>query len=140
MTALSGGMMPVMVLTGMTIGHSRPFGGVHGEECDGFFLRIRPPFDRARLVGPCRRHRLSEGAQAAHRVGRRQAEIEIDIGERPLGLPAMALEEDRTDAHHVHRLRQQFVRGRAVAAPVERLQLLDDLARERMCDGARDRR
>jgi hypothetical protein len=59
---------------------------------------------------------FGEGAQAAYGVAGRQAEIEIDIGERALGLAAMALEEERTDAHHVHRLRKQFVRGRAVAA------------------------
>jgi hypothetical protein len=46
----------------------------------------------------------------------------------------MALEEERTDAHHVHGLREQLVRGRAVAAPGERLQPLDDLARERVRD------
>ena len=46
----------------------------------------------------------------------------------------MALEEERANAHHVHGLREQLVRGRAVAAPGERLQPLDDVARERVRD------
>lgn len=107
---------------------------MHGEERDRFLLRVGSALDGARLVGPRRCHRLGEGAQAAHGVPGRQAEIEIDIGERALGLAAMALEEERADAHHVHGMREQLMRGRAVTAPGERLQPLDDLASERVRD------
>ena len=79
---------------------------MHGEERDRFLLRVGPALDGPRFVGPRRRHRLGEGAQAAHGVAGRQAEVEINIGERALGLAAMALEEERTDAHRVHGLRQ----------------------------------
>ena len=115
MTALSGAMIAGH---GVDRNDDRPFqalGRVHGVERDGFFLGVGPAFDGARLVGPGRRHRLGEGAQAAHGVAGRQAEIEIDIGERALGLAAMALEEERTNAQHVDGLRQQVVRRRAVA-------------------------
>lgn len=68
---------------------------MHGEEGYGFFLRVGPTFDCASLVSPGRRHRLGEGAQAAHGITGREAEKEIDIRERALGLPPMAVEQDR---------------------------------------------
>lgn len=44
------------------------FGGAHGEERDGFFLRDGPAFDGAGLIRPGRGHRLGEGAKAAHGI------------------------------------------------------------------------
>jgi hypothetical protein len=74
----------------------RPFkalGGVHRKERVGFFLRIGPAFDGARLVGPSGGHCLGEGTKAAHGVTGREAQIEIDISERAFGLTAMTLEK-----------------------------------------------
>ena len=84
----------------------QPLGRVHGEERYRFLLRVGSSLNCAGLVGPRGCHRLGEGAQAAHSVASRQTKIEIDIGERTLGLTAMALKEKRTDAQHVYGLRE----------------------------------
>ena len=85
---------------------------MHRIERDGLFLRVGPPFDRARFVVPGLRHGFGESAQAANAVWAREIEIEIDVGERPLGAPAMPLQQEGADPQNVDGLRQEIVRRR----------------------------
>ncbi len=94
---------------------------MHRVECHGLFLSIGPSLDRPGLIGPRRCHRLGESAQTANSKGRRQAEIEIDVGKRALCLAAMAFQQDGTDPQRVDRLRQEVVRCGAVGLTIERL-------------------
>ena len=110
------------------------FGGVHGVKRHSLFLSVRAALDGACFVGPGCGHRLGEGAQAAHRKGAAERQIEIDIGERAFGLAAMALEEDRAHAQHVDRLRQEVMWRGGVDPPTQRLQLFDHVAGKGMAD------
>ena len=120
--------------------HDRPFQSlrrVHGVGRHRLLLGIGPPFDGTRLVRPGGGHRIGEGTQTPHRIRAAEAQVQVDVGERPFGLSAMALEKDRPHPEHVDRLRQQVVRCRRVGPASQRLELLDDVARKRMGDGFR---
>ena len=111
------------------------FGGVYRIQRDRLFLRVRASFDRTRLVSPSRSHGLGERAQAAHRVGPGQTNVEIDIGQCALSLPAMALQEYRTYTQHIDGLRQKIMRRCAVRPTAKCLQLLKNLSGQGMPDG-----
>ena len=106
----------------------QPLGGMHGVECYRFFLSVGAAFDCPGFVGPCSAHRFGESAQASYRIRATEAEKKVDIGERPLGLVAMALKENRPHAQHINCLRQQFVWRSGVDPAPQRLELLNNIS------------
>ena len=78
----------------------------------------------------------AHSTQPPHGISAAETQIEIDIGERPLGL-RMPPEQDRADAQHVDGLRQQLMRRRGVRPAPQRSELLDDVSGVRMRDRLR---
>ena len=79
----------------------QPFGRVHSVKRNRLFLSVWASFGGLGLVSPCGRHRLCESAEATDRVGAGEAQVEIDIGKRTLGLAAMSLKQDRPHTQHI---------------------------------------
>lgn len=73
---------------------------------------------------------ISESTYAADCVSCRQAEIQVDISKRSLSLTAVAFENEGTDSERFNGLSEQFMRGSAIRAAIERLQLLQEVARD----------
>ena len=110
------------------MGHSRPLGRVHGVERHGLFLGIGTALDCLGFLGPGGCHRFRERAQATHGVVPAEAEIQVDVGQRPLRLAAVALEQNGPNAQYVDGLSEQIVRRCGVGPATQRLKLFDYIA------------